>query len=366
MNILIITDALTAPLYTPRVRFLNQRLLADGNSVVWFTEKAQDIPEKVRPSNLIEIPYYNNSHLDHLVKGLLSFLFDHKNRYFARHIKPATKPDLIFVSSFHTFGLRAALHLSHLYKTPLHIDLRDIAEQTPANSYSRSFLSASAIYRNINIRRRNRVLRYASTITTVSHFHKNLLSRINPNTHIVYNGYDATLFRAMPKTTSNKVNILYTGRWYGPDMQDPLPLFRTLEKADFPYELNFYTSPDVHQQLQEMAAKHNVQIHLHPYVSNEQVPALLNTADVALVLTSPSNKGVLTTKFFEALGCGIPVLCVPSDEGELASLIRSTKAGLASSNTEEILAFLRHPHAEVDNPEVFSRQHQTDILCSLF
>jgi len=366
LNILIITDSLFAPLYVPRVRFLNQRLLADGHNVTWYTEKVQDIPDSLRPSNLVEIPYYTGSRIDHLIKGTLSFLFDHKNRFFARKIKPSNKPDLVFVSSFLTFGLRAGLRLSRLYNCPLHIDLRDIAEQTPANSYSRSFLSKSVIYRQVNIYRRNNVLRYATTITSVSHFHKDLLSRINPNTHIVYNGYDSRIFRPMPKPASDVIKILYLGKWYGPEMQDPLPLFRALQRADFPYELHFYTGTDVHSQLQGMADAHNVQIHLHSYIPNEEVPALLNTADVAIVLTSPANRGILTTKLFEALGCGIPVLAVPSDEGELASFLQSTKAGLASSDTDEILAFLRHPHADVEHPEIYSRQHQTDILCSLF
>lgn len=377
MNILIISDALIAPLYIPRIRFLNNQLLAAGHNVSWYAEETpfytsdtknlySAIPDKIRPNNLIEIPYYHSS-IDRIIKVPLIFLFDHKNRYFARHIVPSTKPDIVFVSTFHTFGLRAGLQLAKRYKCKLHVDLRDIAEQTPANSYSRTFLSTSRLYRYINIQRRNYVLRRASTITTVSRFHKCLISRINANTHIVYNGYDSTIFKPSLKSFSadRPLNIIYTGRWYGPEMQDPLPLFRALQKADFPYNLDFYTSPDTHSRLQEFANRYDVSINLHPYVPNDKVPELLNTADVALVLTSPSNRGILTTKFFEALGTSTPVLCVPSDRGELASLIHSTNAGIATSNTNEILTFLRNPNCKCNNPNEYSRQQQTTILINL-
>lgn len=366
MNIVIITDALTEPLYTPRIRFLNRHLIAAGHNVTWFAEQSpSDIPDDLRPANLIEIPYYHSS-TDRTLKAPFIFLCDHKNRFFERKIKLTEKPDIIFVSTFLTFGLRAGLHLSRKYKCPLHVDLRDIAEQTPANSYSRSFLSASRLYRTININRRNKILRKATTLTTVSRFHQKLLSRINPNTHLIYNGYDANMFKPAEKPVSNRINIIYTGRWYGRDMQDPLPLFKALQKADFKYNLAFYTAPDVHDELRGLAYQYGIDIELHGYIPNSDIPNLLNKANVALVLTSPSNKGVLTTKFFEALGTATPVLCVPSDRGELASLIHSTHAGLASSDPDEILQFLRHPHAEIENSEKYSRQYQTERLCSLF
>lgn len=366
MRIVIITDVLARPLYTARVRFVNQQLLAAGHQVSWFAEKSPDtIPDDILPANLVEIPYYESA-FDRFFKAPLILLADHKNRFFARNIKPTYAPDLVFVSTFHTFGLRAGLCLAHRYNCPLHIDLRDIAEQTPANSYSRPIMSVSRIYRAINIHRRNKVLRQANTITTVSRFQQKLISSINANTHIIYNGYDATIFKPEDKLHDGTIRIVYAGRWYGKEMQDPTPLFTALQKADFKYILVFYTGTEVHDELSRLARQYGVEIELHDYVCNSEVPKILNQSDVALVLTSPSNRGILTTKFFEALGTRTPVLCVPSDRGELANLIRTTKAGLASADSKEILDFLRNPHCECDNPDLYSRQHQTEKLINLF
>ena len=59
-----------------------------------------------------------------------------------------------------------------------------------------------------------------------------------------------------------------------------------------------------------------------------------------LVLTSEHTHGMLTTKFYEALGCEKPVLCVPSDKGALAELIEYTHAGLATDDEEAIKTFI--------------------------
>ena len=67
---------------------------------------------------------------------------------------------------------------------------------------------------------------------------------------------------------------------------------------------------------------------------------------IMLVLTSEHTHGMLTTKFYEALGCEKPVLCVPSDKGALAELIRYTNAGIASDDNEVIKKFILDTYNE--------------------
>lgn len=364
MNVLIITDALTAPLYTSRVRFLNRQLLAEGHSVVWYTERSEVIPEDVRPSNLVEIPYYGKH--DHLLKGILSVLFDMKSRLLLRNIDPPFHPEIIFCSTFHTFGLHASCRLAERYKCPLHIDLRDIAEQTPTNAYSRSFLSHNSFYRNISIRRRNATLRKATIVTSVSKFHRDFLSAINPNSHVIYNGYDANLFYPpKEKPINNPIIIIYTGRWYGEDLENPIYLFRALSHHH-EIKLVFYTATNVHDKLRRLAKLYDVNIDIHPYVPNSEVPALIRNSDFSLMLSNHGNRGCLSTKFFEALGSSVPVISTPSDEGEMAELVRETDGGLSSSDPDEILSFiLNKPERKQKDNSFFSRQHQTELLIKL-
>lgn len=373
MRITIITDALTAPLYTPRVRFLNKELLRRGHDVVWYTERYKDIPAELRPENLVEIDYYKGRW--HGLKGVLSLLFDHKNRFFAKEIcRVAGKSDIVFCSSFHTFGLRAAAALAERDQAMLHIDLRDIAEQTPLNSYSNPIFRLFGIqrlYRNLNIKKRNKILAKADNITSVSKFHKELLGRVNPHTHIIYNGYDAEIFRP-EHVPGDTFRMVYTGRWYGREMQEPYQLFEALQRLkDLRLRMIFYTGEEMHQELRMLAKQYNVEemVELHGYVANSEVPRILNQADISVILTSPKNRGVLTTKFFEALGTETAVLCSPSDQGELAETIALTDSGIAARSAEEAEEFIRSLYNRnltlTFNAKEYSRQNQTDHLIEI-
>jgi hypothetical protein len=64
------------------------------------------------------------------------------------------------------------------------------------------------------------------------------------------------------------------------------------------------------------------------------------------VLTIEHTHGMLTTKFYEALGCEKPILCVPSDKGALAELIDYTHAGIATEDTEEMKTFIMEQYRQ--------------------
>ena len=101
-------------------------------------------------------------------------------------------------------------------------------------------------------------------------------------------------------------------------------------------------------------------------------------ASVVLILSNKQTlhgpKGIMTTKFFEALGVEKPVLCVTSDEACLASAIEKTNAGVAATNVEEVKAFILEKYAEwqqngytrqnvvAAEKEKFSRQEQAQAF----
>ena len=91
-----------------------------------------------------------------------------------------------------------------------------------------------------------------------------------------------------------------------------------------------------------------------------------------LVLTSPNTHGMLTTKFYEALGCEKPILCVPSDNGALAELIEYTNAGISTNDIKQIQAFIQEKYNEwqqngftyqvTSHREKFSRETQCEFM----
>ena len=76
-------------------------------------------------------------------------------------------------------------------------------------------------------------------------------------------------------------------------------------------------------------------------IPHTQMGEAIRRSSIMLVFTATHTHGMLTTKFYEALGCEKPILCVPSDKGSLVELIKYTHAGLATDNIEEIKTFIR-------------------------
>ena len=386
-KILIITDALTRPLYNPRVRNLYKYLIQNNIEADWITEQYEDIPSELHISPL-QIPFYKHKgilgKIEWYFKNILNLLFDYKNLFFAKKALLATqnqKYDLVFCSTFHTFGLKAAHTIAKSQNIPLHIDLRDIAEQCSNNEYNNSSIARSFIgniYRNINISRRNTILQQAHCVTTVSPWHVDFIKQFNPNTHLIYNGYDTALFQ--PQTIkSDFFDIIYTGKWYGESMQDPSLLFEALAQINNPQiRLVWYTNDNMHALIHQLTKHHNITtpVIVNGYVPNHHIPQLLNQSSIILVLTNRHNQGIMTTKFFEALGVEKPILCVRSDEGCLAQVISETQSGLAATTTAEVKHFILHhfaqwqqngyTHLNINNKEQFTRQNQARQFVDLF
>jgi len=297
--------------------------------------------------------------------------------------------DLVFCTTFSTFPLRAALEVAQAKHLPLHIDLRDIDEQAPNSQYqahrqwwARPFRK---LYRAINIRRRNRVVRQAQSVTTVSPWHVDFIKQLNPRTSLIYNGYDQQLFVPHDMPT-DEFRILYTGRIYESELQDPTLFVQVVGTLPPMKQLSidWYTDEKGQQTIRRLATQYNCEerMRFHPYVSTQKIPGLLHQCSIALVLSHKAEingpHGIMTTKFFEALGVEKPVLCVPSDEECLADVIRQTNAGLASSIFDEVRTFILDRYAEwqemgytrqavnQEQKKLFTRQYQAQQFELLF
>ncbi|MGM9746610.1 MAG: glycosyltransferase [Paludibacteraceae bacterium] len=397
-RILVISDALTAPLYGARVRFLCQHLTQTGWCVRLCTEYVHNLPfEHAYPIDEVKLYRYNGvcGRVEWLCKSLFSLLFDYKNRRFAARLMQLyanDEFDIICCSAFHTFPLRAAHQFATKRCIPLHIDIRDVAEQMSGHQYNdhqnRWLLPFLGWFRRVNIRRRNAVLRQAQSVSSVSPWHVEFLRSFAANVSLIYNGFDAAAF--IPKdVVSPCFTLIYAGKVYGEAMQNPHLLFETLrqivddQSVDLQhFAVEWYTDRNGQKRMETLAQHYGVEriMRYHDYVDYRQVPALLHTASVVLVLSNKERAegphGVMTTKFFEALGVEKPVLCVRSDEACLAEVIRQTNAGLAATTTEEVEQFILEKYHEwqekgftrqpVKNKEQFTRQHETQQFEELF
>ncbi len=331
---------------------------------------------------------------------LMDACFGYKNRRMYREAEKILREesfDAVLCSTYRTFPLPAAARLARAYRLPLVADLRDIIEQYTGNEFiSHSLPSClglgklvAAAFRRKSLRTRNRALRAADYVTTVSPWHVETLQMYNTNTKLIYNGFDPELFFPEPIPT-RQFTITYTGRLLSTTMRDPGLLFEALAElkarkilSEADCRVNWYVDEASWNILRAEAEKAGVEAFMEykGYVPAEAVPGVLNASSVLLLLTNKAAgagpKGVMTTKFFESLAVEKPVLCIRSDEGCLEAAIRDARAGLAARSRKEVCDFLETYYREWKEkgytcsrirPEVlqtYSRREQAGMFAAI-
>ncbi len=325
-----------------------------------FTEQWQPLDFKHDNYTITTIPFYRNQGIDWAVKALWSLLTDWKERHFAQEISKhivGKQYDAVLCTTFSTFPLGAAVLVAKENNLPLLADIRDVDEQAPNSQYQAHRQWWARLlrgwYKRTYIRRRNRAIRQAQRITTVSPWHVEYLKQFNPNVVLVWNGYDKDVFFPTP-TQVKMFDIVYTGRIYESELQDPKCFFEGLsllpELENF--RVVWYTNAEGQERIKAYVKQYGIHCTMvfNDYVNPVQIPQILNQSSIVLVFSHPAGKngphGIMTTKFFEALGVEKPVLCAPSDEECLEAVIRETNAGIAARTPQEVAAFIQDKYHE--------------------
>lgn len=360
-KILVISDPPAAPGYSPRLRYICDYLVRRGYLVTLLTEKYQPLPfEHSYPIHSVTM--YSGSMWDWFVKTVWTILTDWHNRVFARRALlqfPITDQqyDLVLCSAFSDFPLGAAKRIAELMHVPLLCDIRDLDEQVDNSRYqyhhqSWWLMPFRRLYRAVHLGRRNKVLRAANAITTVSPWHADFIRSFNPNVHVIYNGFDERQFYPENIPAPDFV-VSYIGslsKWQEPALTK---VQQAIEKTGLPIRLEVHTPNKEPIAFQHMGDA-------------------IRQSSIMCVFTATHTHGMLTTKFYEAFGCEKPILCVPSDEGALAELMAYTHAGLATDNIEQIARFITaryhewqqhgYTHQQTQHRDEFTRSYQCERL----
>lgn len=405
-RILILCDAFDAPAYAPRVRYLCENLVRMGWEPFLFTEKLPNIDYQITCCPNMQIPYYRHKgwlgKMEWMFKVLLDDVFDIKAKWYYRKLKPILQEkeiDIVFCSTFNLFPLGVAGRIARKIHKPLYVDLRDIAEQWTQHEYYAHQMNGlppkikqliNRLHAESIVARRNACLRKANALTTISPWHAQFLKSYNPNVYLVYNGYDENRFFFSAKSVDT-FDIVYTGRMYDIQLRNPLLLLEALSQLDKEHlitaenvRVKFFVDEASHDMIQELFAEHAISSYLtlNKFIATAEIPALLQSASIILVLSNKTTEkgpfGIMTTKFFEALGVEKPILCVRSDESCLADAIHETNAGLAATDVEEVKAFILEKYEEwkrngftrqqvnAEKKQLFSRQYQAVQFVQIF
>jgi glycosyltransferase involved in cell wall biosynthesis len=372
-KILILCD-LFPPAFGPRMGYLCKYLVKAGWKPVVLTEAQNEAGfaflADVCP--VVVMPYYSRkdrlwSRLQRAFFFFLDFVFGYKDyRMYQEACKLMRLQsfDLVLCSVYRDFPLPAACKAARRFNLPLVADLRDIVEQYSGNEFIARPIPfgleplLAPLFRRRYIGRRNRALRQARCVTTVSPWHVDMLRRHHPVVELIYNGYDPELFYP-ERLPAEQFIIVYTGRMLSTAMRDPGLLFEALNRLSregrlSPAEcrVHWYVDGPSQAILAAEAAKSDVAAYMDykGYIPANEIPAVLNRSSILLQLANKASatgpKGIMTTKIFESFAVEKPILCVRSDESYLAALINDARAGLAAVNVEEVCAFLLHYHTQ--------------------
>lgn len=372
-RILIFLERPEKPAFFPRMRYVCAYLAREGFEVDVAAENGPGLSMFDPAVNIFPIDYIKNKGrkgtLEWAVKAALTLICDYKDRYFYRKSKAlwqGRKYDAVLASSCYTFPLPAAARAASELGVPFIADLRDIAEQAGDDFYILSHKPKgllgrliAGLHRKISISRRNRALRAAGAVTTVSPWHVGVISRINPNTRLVYNGFDEQLFKPAAAKTET-FNLSYFGRIYNDGLRNPRPLFEALAlllsklgaEDSASVRVRWFTDAPSRKVIEEYAARYGSSANMlyRDFIPPAELPAELAASSVALVINASDGgtryRGIMTTKFFEAVGMNRPLLSLPDNGDDLSRLVRESGAGLGSSDPEEICGFLLQKFSE--------------------
>ena len=291
--------------------------------------------------------------------------------------------DIILCSTCILFPLNIAYKVAKKYKIPWVADLRDISEQYPVKE---SFLME--LQKKIGILRRNNILRRANAITVVSEKHVEILNDYTLKAYCIYNGADTDIFLPSNKCYNlNKFNIVYTGTLNFRAGRDISPLFSAIKQMylnnDITFKdccIRFYTDIASQEIINKAKKIFSVSdfVECIDFVPATEIPKILNESSILLLLLDRKNNGIMTTKFFEYLAVGRPILCIWSDEGTVEEIINNSRAGIAAKSEADISLFIKSKYDEwlkngyttsdIDKEHVknFTRKHNAKQFVELF
>jgi len=159
--------------------------------------------------------------------------------------------------------------------------------------------------------------------------------KLNPNTHVIYNGFDTSseIKESMAldtEFTMTHIGLMNNDRnhailW---EAISELCCENVEFKADFKLKLIGKVATEVLESIHDFGVEDLVE--MINYVPHERVLAYQQESQVLLLSVNnvPSAKGILTGKIFEYLNANRPIVALAPTDGDLAAILSQSNAGV--------------------------------------
>lgn len=244
-------------------------------------------------------------------------------------------PDVIWATYPGGGCLLAAQSLARRFDCPWIADFRDTPNTVAPG--------APGWIKNMGLLRLRQVTRTSAAKTAVS---EPLLREVSDarTRHgiVIPNGYDPEELPAADCVLPDGqvFRIVYTGSVCG--TRDPNPLVRSI--ADViddgrvpPGRMQFHVYGSERRFFNaESLGREGEILHLHGKVSHAEALRVQQEATALFIMGMPGVRGVLTTKFFEYMASGRPILCYPTSIEGISPVLQSTGTGLSCESPDEV------------------------------
>lgn len=211
-----------------------------------------------------------------------------------------------------------------------------------SNLYYNKDFNQLSFAKNKNKRLEKSVLKNADCILAVSNSLKEEFSKIAHNVAIITNGFDDETHQQQKIVLDKKFTVSYIGLL--PKQSNPKLFFKVLseicsENLNFKKDLQLNFIGDISEDVQTVikAVKLEENSVFKGYVSHEKAIEYQTQAQVLLLLIPnvANNKGILTGKLFEYLKAKRPILAIGPEDGDLATILKETNAGVVFDFSNE-------------------------------
>ena len=163
--------------------------------------------------------------------------------------------------------------------------------------------------------------------------------KVNNNYHIIPNGYDEADFDYSIKSENEEFTISYTGVMSVTRI--PEMFLKSLQKlnkenqAKIKFQIAGKTCPEFESLIDKYELREC--FNFLGYLSHKESTKVLMNSDLLLLVVDniPNNKGFLTGKIFEYLGCKKNILAVGPVDGDAHQLIKDSNSGVFLDYNDE-------------------------------
>lgn len=181
---------------------------------------------------------------------------------------------------------------------------------------------------------RKTIAKMDAIVTVGDELVKILNRKTDKKVNLIYNGFDERYFKDIDYQRTDKFRIIYAGSIS--KEENPECFFKSIErlkaKENFLNDLEIHFlgnfPPYLHEIVNSSSVKENVKFSPYTFYADSIKLIINSELSFMIIPDTKDNKCILTSKLFEYLGAGHPIIAYGPVDGDAAKVINETGSGM--------------------------------------